>query len=297
MIDSCCIAQLITHPDFEPKEPLRGGPTLTQAALAPRLLALANQDPAIFLERYGQLLSSEELASFDCKANEYCVAWHLKELRRSAAQKATQIRNRRFRAMQKLEGIGDYFSDHQMHERAPEVYQSLLGRFCEQERKMAMDSDTIIKEKEVTDSIEEEHDTESSDDDGCGKEDQETDSGDQESEADDADDEGEETYEAQAAAFLERERREQMKDEKRLATWHADGHNKSPCRSRLARQLPAAEVQHQREVLLQTMRERFIDGLDSDWFDYRQVDNNAEYDDLEKESRDAEERWFDADSD
>ena len=53
-------------------------------------------------------------------------------------------------------------------------------------------------------------------------------------------------------------------------------------------------VQDAREELLKIMRERFLSGLEAEYFDYgRLCDHNPCYDDIEQEGRDAEERWFD----
>ena len=54
--------------------------------------------------------------------------------------------------------------------------------------------------------------------------------------------------------------------------------------------------QRSREELMSIMRERFIAGDDAQFYDYgRMCDENADYDDVEQQARDAEERWFDAD--
>ena len=51
-----------------------------------------------------------------------------------------------------------------------------------------------------------------------------------------------------------------------------------------------------REELLALMRERFLRGDEGEHFDYAsRCDNNPKFDDIEQESRDAEERWFDED--
>ena len=43
------------------------------------------------------------------------------------------------------------------------------------------------------------------------------------------------------------------------------------------------------------MRERFIGGHDTEFFDYSSIDNDEELDDPAIEDVDAEERWFDDD--
>lgn len=43
-------------------------------------------------------------------------------------------RNRRFRYLRELEGAGEYFSDHAMRERAPQLYHHFIGRFAQEEK-------------------------------------------------------------------------------------------------------------------------------------------------------------------
>ena len=55
-------------------------------------------------------------------------------------------------------------------------------------------------------------------------------------------------------------------------------------------------MQRAREEMLVVMRERFLRGDEAEHFDYAaRCDNNERYDDIEQQSRDMEERWFDED--
>ena len=124
------VVALIERSGFEPREPIgEGAAALAPAELADRLTALGRTDPAIFLERYGSHLSEPELTRFDGAAGDYEVAWHLGQLRRSAATLEQIRRNRRFRAMQELLRAGEFFNDHHMQARAPELYHEYVGRF------------------------------------------------------------------------------------------------------------------------------------------------------------------------
>jgi len=53
------------------------------------------------------------------------------------------------------------------------------------------------------------------------------------------------------------------------------------------------ERQQLRDGFIAMMKERFLAGLDGEWFDYAKVDLNEAYDDVEQRGRDEEERWFD----
>ena len=50
------IAELVARANFVPKEPLRGAQPLSLDALVERVTALLQNDPALFLERYGDFL-------------------------------------------------------------------------------------------------------------------------------------------------------------------------------------------------------------------------------------------------
>jgi len=130
---------LTGRPSFVSKEPHTLG-LLDRAALADRIAALVTRDPSLLLERYGSLLSAEELVLFDgLSASDYEVRWHLTQLRQSVAQRNQVKKNRRFRCLEELEGKGDFFSDHHMQHRAPALYHQYVGRFLPSERPAAAD--------------------------------------------------------------------------------------------------------------------------------------------------------------
>ena len=114
---------------FESREP-SSVRHLPKAQLVQRLANLIIEDAALFLERYGTLLTELELQHhFDVlSANDYEVRFHLARLRRSAADVAKRRRNRRFRCMHELEALGEFFSDHEIQRRAPKLYHAYLGR-------------------------------------------------------------------------------------------------------------------------------------------------------------------------
>ncbi|CAM8882920.1 unnamed protein product [Rhodiola kirilowii] len=59
------------------------------------LLDLLSRDPAVFLERYGPKLTSEELKHFDALDVDYEINWHLKHLRSIMSPSANELRLRR----------------------------------------------------------------------------------------------------------------------------------------------------------------------------------------------------------
>ena len=115
---------------FVPREPSHV--PRDHASIVARLATLVADDPAIFLERYGELCSKDELNYyFDSRVtvdeDSYELRWHLARLRRTAAEASTTIRNRRYRCMLELEGEG-FFSDHNMQTRAPQIFHNYVGR-------------------------------------------------------------------------------------------------------------------------------------------------------------------------
>ena len=263
------------------KEPLRGGPPLEGTALLERLERLLHDDPALFLERYGKLLHAHELSAFDEEGG-YEVRWHLKQLRRSDEQVDQSRRNRRFRRMEELLRDTDYFSLQRMEERAPSLCRQYMGMPTPAE----FDSALPLSSRLLA----------SLDHQACAAAAEE-----EEEEEDDDDDEGD--YASNAWRHLQEEQ-EAARDgapgggggggggghRKRGRAADAGGDGDGPDLGD-----PAAEARTAAfEELLMIMKERFLNGEDGPWFDYRSVDGADRYDDGER-ARDEEERYFDED--
>lgn len=297
---------LIHRSSFEPKEPLRGGPPLEAAQLLERLARLLTHDPALFLERYGRSLTLAELSYFDPPEGgapaSYEVCWHLGSLRRTAAERETTRRNRRFRAMQELLASGDFFSDNALLERAPELYHTHIGRFCGS----AIEADAVEQWRER----------------GGGKVVSVDFDSDEESEMSDAaEDDVHEVAIGHRVAIG--------------ATGSCVAISR-PDKVEGAEPVPLAEQRQLRDAFVELMKERFLAGGDCDYFDYKTVDENERFDvrrllpraarrrlllvwfcsgsgvrflfwsellctpccrqDVEQQSRDAEDNWFDDES-
>ena len=143
MLDEATARDLLARQGFILKESRAAAMSLD--SMPARLTALASADPALFLERYGAVLTLEELARFDVHTENYEVRWHLRALRRPANERAQQIRNRRFRALAELEREGDFFSDHNMQRRAPLLYHQHVGRFVDQEQQAFANEQTLAE--------------------------------------------------------------------------------------------------------------------------------------------------------
>lgn len=102
-----------------------------------------------FLIRFGGYLNVRQLTSFedlgirepikpDENVEEMCLL--LEDFRRKLSTRSVSIKNRRYHAMQQLLEKGEYFSEHEMMLRAPDLYQELVGQYLTEAEKKARDS-------------------------------------------------------------------------------------------------------------------------------------------------------------
>lgn len=133
----------------------------SSAQVAAYLASLLRRDPAVFLERYGRLLSAEELAAFEPLRDDYEVDHWLRHCTastsapapaaaaaeaaeataavaaaagaasgaRAAGRLSTLAKNRRLAHMQGLQQQGQYFSEEAMRARAPLVWFEHVGQY------------------------------------------------------------------------------------------------------------------------------------------------------------------------
>lgn len=87
-------------------------------------------------ERYGSLLTSDELREFDAVNADYEINWHLKHLRskntptsEDLRSRSATVRNRRRAYLDKLICDGQYFSEDAMREREPYLHHEYVGKF------------------------------------------------------------------------------------------------------------------------------------------------------------------------
>lgn len=109
-----------------------------------------NKSRKNFLIRFGnymneqQLNDIQELAILEAgtKSNESMDDINLvvEDLKRKLHTRNVCVKNRRYNAMQELLQKGEYFSEHEMMQRAPELYQELVGQYLTEAEKKARDS-------------------------------------------------------------------------------------------------------------------------------------------------------------
>nr|GMD38970.1 coiled-coil domain-containing protein 97 [Ipomoea batatas] len=88
------------------------------------------------LERYGSLLTTEELKEFDVLKDDYEINWHLNHLlsvisptQEELKSRSVKIKNRRRAYLDKLISGGQYFSEDAMREREPYLHHEYVGKF------------------------------------------------------------------------------------------------------------------------------------------------------------------------
>ncbi|XP_034670305.1 coiled-coil domain-containing protein 97 [Drosophila subobscura] len=97
-----------------------------------------------FLIRFGSYLNASQLSFFQSLAieepikPEMCLL--LEDFQRKLNTRTVCVKNRRHQALQQLLQKGEYFGEHEMMQRAPELYQELVGQYLTEQEKKARDS-------------------------------------------------------------------------------------------------------------------------------------------------------------
>ncbi|XP_035037704.2 coiled-coil domain-containing protein 97 [Hippoglossus stenolepis] len=224
--------------------------------------------PLVFLERYHACLKPQDLSAFahvcsDPRALHYsCVI----QKRDEEWTNRTRVRNQRYAALRALQTEGQYFSEEQMRIREPLLYEQYIGQYLTDEEVLERSQEAMLDGAPG----------------GPGapaggpgglahlllnsyqerliqnrlQEEQEREEGALEEDEDDEDDDNR----------VQEKEKEPTAEEKALL----------------------------REEFISQMHQRFLDGKDKD-FNYSEVDENPDYDNLDIVSRDAEEKYFDED--
>lgn len=242
------------------------------------------RSPIDFLIRFGKYLAPNHLQYFEnlkvsgdisTSSFDECVA-QLK-VYHSAESRHKRVRNRRFKALQKLQNESDYFSEKQMMSRNPLLYEQLIGQYLTDEEIIERDGvdrenltflDLILetvdrnqmREMKNEQMLEEDLDSEILMDD-------------QKKQIN-----GHENKPKQWGDFEVTDTTPSFKPEVRKQSM-----------------ISAPERRLLREEFLQEMYNSFIDGRDTD-VDYSSIDNDEQYDDLQQLSQDAEDKYFDSET-
>lgn len=220
--------------------------------------------------QYGKYLDDSDLTCFDTTPlSDFEVSFRLKELRENLKQSSRTriktVRNRRYQYLKHLTEKSDYFSEEEMKQREPLLFEYYIGQFMDEDEKFKMDknqsemklSSMILKNMEVDQRSQLLKEQLNQEADGV-------------EEFDSSSDEGE-----ASSAVGE------------------DGKVLSPMKMSLIPEIAAREKFMLRQEFLAIMQTSFLDGKDKD-IDYSKVDHDERYDSLEMKGKDAEDSYFDA---
>ncbi len=255
------------------KSQQRGDAALTWEQKVEALRSLLYEKPDAFLMRFGKVLDDKDLAWFDSYlsgAAGFEVDFRVKELRKNLAMSSksreNMVKNRRFEYLKELmDSSSSYFSEEEMRNRNPLLYEHYIGQYLSEEERQLLDnkitsdmtlSGMILKKMELdrrSELLSRQQEVEA----GQIVESDSSDS----SESEDSED--------------ERETEENLG--MKLSTDPI-----AACR----------EKEMLKEEFLKAMQLRFLNGEERD-FDYSKVDSDEKYDSIDARQRDEEDDYFD----
>ncbi|MED6136717.1 hypothetical protein PIB30_058412 [Stylosanthes scabra] len=271
---------------------------------------LLSRDVALFLERYGSELTSNELGEFDSMKDDYEVNWHVKRLRsimnptsKELRMRSVTVKNRRRAYLDKLVSDGHYFSEDAMREREPYLHHEYVGKFQDQSgRGMARPgerwSETLMRRCEEAELVAkirvEQQRMGVAERDWVGNERFQEEEEEEEEEEEDEDEEEEEEQD---------EERKKDGSNTQFAERHSnqpdvsdDGNasESDPARESQESSLSAEELEDRMNQFTNIMQQKFLLGEDHEYLDYTKIDNDESLDDhwMREANIDAEERYF-----
>ncbi|XP_029109876.1 coiled-coil domain-containing protein 97 isoform X1 [Scleropages formosus] len=242
-----------------------GEPDLTLGERRALLLQQYRTKPLVFLERYQAHLKPEHLGAFSHLSDDCRVQHYGQEVRRRASSQTskTRVKNQRYAALRALQQEGQYFSEEQMRLREPLLYEQYIGQYLSEEE-LVKRSEELLQGGTggLADLLINSY---------------------QERLLQNRLLEQQEREDAAQEETEDEEEEEEDDDEAR----GPEGPEWEPS---------AEEKALLRDEFVSQMHRRFLEGKDKD-FNYSEVDENPDYDNLDIVSRDAEERYFDEDDD
>ena len=118
----------------------RGEPDLTEEESMGALGKILQERPGAFLMRFGSILDTTDLEFFS-DSSEYEVQFRVRELQKLLVpeHRQTKTRNRRYECMKELMDT-DYFSENEMRQRNPLLFEHYIGQYMSEEERAALDS-------------------------------------------------------------------------------------------------------------------------------------------------------------
>lgn len=121
----------------------RGEQELAEFELCEVLDTILNKKPGTFLMRFGKYVDENDLKYFDRNfERDFEVSFRLKRLRktlkRSSKSRMKTVKNRRYKCLKQLMEESDYFSEEEMRQRNPILFEHYIGQFMSEEEKCQM---------------------------------------------------------------------------------------------------------------------------------------------------------------
>lgn len=228
--------------------------------------------------RFGECLDESDLKSFESKSvGDFEVEFRVSELQRKLKQstraRLKAVKNRRYKYLERLMEDSDYFSEGEMQQRDPLLFEYYIGQFLSEEQKLEIGgkvntdmklSSMIFMNMDVgkrTELLERQRTSE------AGQLEESDDSGDEV--------EGEVT-------LVEYGSMTSASGDVQMAPMKLSSDPDTASREKLML----------KQEFLSAMQASFLDGKDRD-FDYSKVDLDEQYDSLEMRGRDSEDDYFD----
>ncbi|XP_049416728.1 coiled-coil domain-containing protein 97 [Epinephelus fuscoguttatus] len=231
------------------------------------LLQQYRSRPLVFLERYHACLKPQDLPAFAHVSSDPRAAHYSKVIQRRAAgcTNRTRVRNHRYAALRALQREGEYFSEEQMRMREPLLYEQYIGQYLTDEEVFERSQEAMLDNTQG----------------GPGAP---------------AGSTGGLAHlllnSYQERLIQNRLQEEQEREEGALEEEEDDDEDNTVQQKEWE---PTAEEKALlKEEFISQMHQRFLDGKDKD-FNYSEVDENPDYDNLDIVSRDAEDKYFDED--
>lgn len=240
---------------------------------------LYNNSPTDFLMQFGKYLAPYHIEYFEkmsqnpsgTQSFRQCIQ-HLKSYH-SEASRHKRIRNRRYKALQQLQNESDYFSEKQMMQRNPLLYEQLVGQYMTDEEikeRDGTDSNNLTLLSMILDTVDRNNMTQT-------KNEQLLEEG------------------LEAVNINGVEQKQETESKKQWGEFDTpDPVPSFKPEKRKQNMVSAPERRLFRQEFYQEMYSSFIEGHDD--FDYSTVDNNEQYDDLQQVSQDEEDKYFDSET-
>ncbi|KAM4717715.1 coiled-coil domain-containing protein 97 isoform 1-T1 [Anableps anableps] len=242
-----------------------GEAELTFGERRDELLHQYRSRPLVFLERYHSHLKPEHLPAFahvssDPRAQHYS---QLVQTRAAGCTNRTRVKNQRYAALRVLQKEGEYFSEEQMRMREPLLYEQYIGQFLTDEEVLERSQEAMLDGAQ-----------EGQGGGSCG------------------------LANLLLNSYQERliQNRLQEEQDREDGAQEEEEDDEEDGVQQKGWEPTAEEKALLREEFISQMHQRFLDGKDKD-FNYSEVDDNPDYDNLDIVSRDAEDKYFDEDDD